>query len=71
MICATIGRGRHSSLLEEWKAAAEAGADLVELRLDCLRRDVDLKRILKERFTPIVCTIRRTVDGGLWRGQGG
>ncbi|ODT99246.1 MAG: shikimate dehydrogenase [Planctomycetes bacterium SCN 63-9] len=69
MICATIGRGRHSSLLEEWKAAAEAGADLVELRLDCLRRDVDLKRILKVRHTPIVCTIRRTADGGLWRGQ--
>jgi 3-dehydroquinate dehydratase/shikimate dehydrogenase len=69
MICATIGRGRHSSLLEEWKAAAAAGADLVELRLDCLRRDIDLKRILKERHTPVVCTIRRTVDGGLWRGQ--
>ena len=32
MICVTIGRGRHSSLLEEWKAAAEAGAELVELR---------------------------------------
>ena len=26
MICVTIGRGRHSSLLAEWKAAAEAGA---------------------------------------------
>ena len=30
MICVTIGRGRHASLLTEWKAAAEAGADLVE-----------------------------------------
>lgn len=69
MICATIGRGRHSSLLAEWKAAAEAGAELVELRLDCIRRDVDLKRVLKERYTPIVCTIRRGSDGGLWRGH--
>lgn len=68
MICVTIGRGRHSSLAQEWKEAAEAGVDLVELRVDCLRRDPDLKRILKERPTPMVFTIRRGVDGGLWRG---
>lgn len=69
MICVTIGRGRHSSLLAEWKAAAEAGADLVELRIDCLRRDPDLKRILANRLTPVVFTIRRGADGGLWRGD--
>jgi 3-dehydroquinate dehydratase/shikimate dehydrogenase len=69
MICATIGRGRHSSLAEEWKAAAEAGVDMVELRIDCLRRDPDLKRILKSRPTPAVFTIRRGIDGGLWRGN--
>jgi 3-dehydroquinate dehydratase / shikimate dehydrogenase len=68
MICVTIGRGRHSSLADEWKAAAEAGVGLVELRVDCLRRDPDLKRILKERPTPFVFTIRRSADGGLWRG---
>ena len=69
MICVTIGRGRHSSLVEEWKSAAEAGVELVELRIDCLRREPDLKRILKERPTPLVFTIRRGVDGGLWRGN--
>ncbi len=69
MICVTIGRGRHSSLAEEWKEAAEAGVDLVELRIDCLRRDPDLKRILKDRPTPLVFTIRRGIDGGLWRGN--
>jgi 3-dehydroquinate dehydratase/shikimate dehydrogenase len=68
LICATIGRGRHSSLREEWNAAAEAGVDMVELRIDCLRRDPDLKRILAERYTPLVFTIRRGADGGLWRG---
>src|SRR4051795_6171899 len=68
MICVTIGRGRHSSLAEEWKAAAEAGAELVELRVDCLRREPDLKRILAERPTPFVFTIRRGADGGIWRG---
>jgi 3-dehydroquinate dehydratase/shikimate dehydrogenase len=68
-ICVTIGRGRHSSLAEEWKAAADAGAELVELRIDCLRRDPDMKRILSERPTPLVFTIRRGADGGLWRGN--
>jgi 3-dehydroquinate dehydratase/shikimate dehydrogenase len=69
MICVTIGRGRHSSLAEEWKRAGDAGLELVELRIDCLRRDPDLKRILKERPTPAIFTIRRGVDGGLWRGN--
>jgi len=69
MICVTIGRGRHASLAEEWNAAAEAGVDLVELRLDCLRRDPDLKRILAKRPTPMVVTLRRGADGGLWRGK--
>jgi 3-dehydroquinate dehydratase/shikimate dehydrogenase len=68
MICVTIGRGRHSSMAQEWKQAAEAGVELVELRVDCLRREPDIKRILKERPTPLVFTIRRGVDGGLWRG---
>lgn len=69
MICVTLGRGRHASLIEEWEAAAKAGAELVELRVDCLRREPDLKRILKERPTPLVFTARRSVDGGFWRGR--
>lgn len=68
MICVTIGRGRHASLDEEWKAAADAGVELAELRLDCLRREPDMKRILAKRHTPLVLTIRRGADGGLWRG---
>ena len=68
MICVTIGRGRHASLAEEWNAAAEAGVDLVELRIDCLRREPDLKKILAKRPTPLLLTVRRGADGGLWRG---
>ncbi|MGE5754238.1 MAG: type I 3-dehydroquinate dehydratase, partial [Planctomycetaceae bacterium] len=69
MLCVIIGRGRHSSLAEEWKAAAEAGAELVEIRADCLRREPDLRRILKERPTPLVFTLRRGAEGGFWRGN--
>ncbi len=69
MICVTIGRGRHQSLADEWDEAAKAGAELAELRIDCLRREPDLMRILKARPTPLVFTIRRGTDGGLWRGS--
>jgi 3-dehydroquinate dehydratase/shikimate dehydrogenase len=69
MICVTIGRGRHASLAEEWKRAGESGVELVELRIDCLRREPDLKRILKDRPTPVIFTIRRGVDGGLRQDQ--
>jgi 3-dehydroquinate dehydratase/shikimate dehydrogenase len=69
MICTIIGRGRHKSLVAEWQQAAEAGANLAELRIDCLRRDPDLKRILGQRPTPVVFTVRRGAEGGLWRGD--
>ena len=69
MICAILGRGRHAALAEEWKAAADAGADLVELRIDCLRREPDLARIFAEKPTKFVFTVRRGPDGGLWRGS--
>ena len=69
MICVTLGRGRHRTLLEEWSQAAEAGAELVELRVDCLRSEINLKRLLSERHTPLVFTVRRGADGGLWRGN--
>lgn len=69
MICVIIGRGRHSSTTEEWQSAAAAGAELAEIRVDCLRREPDLKRLLAKRPTPMVFTVRRGVDGGLWRGN--
>ncbi len=69
MICAILGRGRHAALTEEWKTAVDAGVDLVELRVDCLRREPDLKRILVEKPSKFVFTVRRGADGGLWRGS--
>lgn len=68
MICVSIGRTRHKMVVLEHQALAQKGAELVELRLDWLSRVPDLKRVLAERPTPVVITIRRQSDRGRWRG---
>lgn len=68
MICVSIGRRRHSSMLAEYKALVEQGAQLVELRVDYLNRAPELSRLLPGRPTPVVITCRRDNDKGLWRG---
>ncbi len=52
----------------EFRALAEQGAELVELRLDWLSRVPDLSRLLDERPCPVVITCRRRVDKGRWGG---
>ena len=66
MICVSIGRGRHKMMMAEHKHLAEQGAQLVELRLDYIRRPVNLKRLLADCPCPIVATCRRPEDGGKW-----
>ncbi len=66
MICVSVGRGRHKMLIAEHKHLAEHGAELVELRLDYIRRPVNLKRLLEDTPCPIVATCRRPKDGGKW-----
>ena len=46
---------------------AKQGARLVELRLDWLSRMPDLRRLLKEKPTPVVVTCRRPEDKGRWK----
>ena len=53
-------------MMAEHKHLAEQGAELVELRLDYIRRPVNLKRLLKDSPCPIVATCRRPEDGGKW-----
>src|SRR5690606_25117781 len=69
MICVTLGRTRHKMMLAEHQALAEAGAELVELRLDWLRRMPELSRLLAEKPTKVVVTVRRPEDLGKWRGD--
>ena len=68
MICVSIGRGRHKHLLAEHRHLVDEGAQLVELRLDYLKRNINLPRLLKNRPCPVVATCRRTQDGGRWQG---
>lgn len=66
MICVSVGRGRHKMMMAEHKHLAEEGAELVELRLDYIRRPVNLKRLLDDAPCPVVATCRRPADGGKW-----
>lgn len=68
MICVSLGRGRHRMLIAEHAELAEQKIGLVELRLDYIRRAIELRRLLENRPTPIVATVRRPTDGGKWRG---
>jgi len=69
MICVSIGRGRHRHVIAEHKHLAEQGARLVELRLDYIHQDVNIKRLLAERPTPVIITCRRARDGGKYEGS--
>lgn len=69
MICVSIGRGRHKMMIAEHQHLAEQGAELVELRLDYIRRAVNLKRLLNDRQCPVVATCRRRKEHGLWQGS--
>lgn len=69
MICVTLGRTRHKMVLAEHQALAEAGAELVELRLDWLRRMPELSRVLDNKPTKVIVTCRRPEDLGKWRGD--
>ncbi len=53
-------------LMAEHTHLADEGAQLVELRLDYIRRSVNCKRLLQERPCPTIATCRRPHEGGKW-----
>ena len=53
-------------MISEHIKLAEDGIRLVELRLDFLRKSPELGRLLPNRPTPVVVTVRRKSDGGMW-----
>ena len=69
MICVCIGRGRHRHTIAEHRHLVEQGARLVELRLDYIRGDVNIRRLLNDRPCPVIATCRREKDGGKFVGS--
>jgi 3-dehydroquinate dehydratase / shikimate dehydrogenase len=52
----------------ELQEAAKRGAQMIELRLDFLAKAPDFKRLLANRPSAMVATVRRPADGGRWPG---
>ncbi len=69
MICVSIARGRHKHVMAEHRHLVEQGAELVEIRLDYIRRQINLKRLLRDRGCPVIATCRRATDQGKWEGS--
>jgi len=55
-------------MMEEHRALAEKKAELVELRVDYMRKRPDMGVLLKNRPTPVIVTCRRRADRGRWFG---
>jgi 3-dehydroquinate dehydratase/shikimate dehydrogenase len=68
-VCVIIGRTRHKMMQIELEESVKRGAKFIELRLDFLAKAVDFPRLFPHKKCPWVATIRRTVDGGRWRGS--
>jgi len=69
MICVSIGRGRHRHVIAEHRHLVEQGARMVELRLDYINGDVNVKRLVADRPSPVLITCRRPADGGKYAGS--
>ena len=50
-------------MIAEHRHLVEQGAKLVELRLDYINGEVNLRRLLVDRPSPVVVTCRRERDG--------
>jgi len=68
MICVSIGRGRHQHVIAEHRHLVSQGAQLVEIRLDYLQGEVNIRRLLADRPCPVVISCRREEDGGKFTG---
>ncbi|HEX3727752.1 MAG TPA: shikimate dehydrogenase [Pirellulales bacterium] len=68
MICVSIARGRHRHVIAEHRHLVQQGARLVELRLDYIGGEVNLRRLLADRPSPVVISCRRERDGGKFMG---
>lgn len=60
----------HPPLDEQVRAAQAAGADLVELRVDCIGDVAAVEALLAQpRLLPLIVTVRSAEEGGAWLGN--
>ncbi len=69
MICVSIGRGRHRHVIAEYRHLVDQGAKMVELRLDYIKGDVNVRRLVADRPAPVIVSCRRGADGGKFAGD--
>ncbi|KAL8231857.1 hypothetical protein R6Q57_001635 [Mikania cordata] len=72
MVCVPLMSHSVEQLVDDMLQAKNEGADLVELRLDCLSEfnpDQHLRTIVCNRPLPIIVVYRPTWDGGLYDGD--
>ena len=69
MICVSIGRARQRDMIAEHRRLVEQGVTLVELRLDCIDGEVNLRQLLAERPCAVIVACRRAADGGKFTGS--
>ena len=68
-VLVVIGRTRHKMMLAELGAAADRGADFIEVRLDYVAKAIDYARLAPAKRGEWVGTVRRPADGGRFPGS--
>lgn len=71
LVAVTVTGDSVREMAERMQAAARAGADLVELRLDYLREihEAEVKDLLAQRPCPVIVTVRAAWEGGRFPGK--
>jgi 3-dehydroquinate dehydratase-1 len=71
MICVPIFEKNYESVLQSAKNSIEAGADLLELRIDALNNPNpdDVSSMIREINFPLIATNRKKDEGGYFKGS--
>lgn len=67
MLCVSIACGSHTRMISERQSLEEEGIELIELRIDILRKEPEFHRLLPNRKCKVIITARRQEDGGFWK----
>ena len=71
LICVPIFEKNYESVIQSAKNSIEAGADLVEFRIDAMDHPNpdDVVNIIKDINHPLIATNRRIDEGGFFKGS--